>query len=56
MVHIHTPMRAGSEDAVSVVADGVDYIFDGIHGARGEHNVVRFHRVDGVEVCVEEGG
>lgn len=56
MLNVHTPVGAGSKDTVAVVADGVDDIFDGVGSAGCKDNVVGLDCVDGVEVCVEEGG
>lgn len=47
---IHTPMWAGSEDAVAIVTNGVDDVLDSINGSRCKDNVLRPHGVDGIEV------
>jgi hypothetical protein len=49
-------MRPRNENAVSIVANSVDYILDGIGRSCCEHNVLRLYCMNGMEVGVEELG
>lgn len=53
---IHTPVWARSKDAVAIVANGVDGVFNGLGGAGCEDYVLRLYSMNWFEVCVEEGG
>jgi hypothetical protein len=49
-----TPMWSRHENAVSIVADSVDYAFNPIGRSCCENNMLWFHDMNWIEVSVEE--
>jgi len=47
-------MWTGREDTISIVANGVDHILNGINRPGCEYNVLRLYSMDGIEVCIEK--
>lgn len=51
-----TPIRARNENAVPIIAYGVDQIVNGIAGPCSEHNMLGLNSMDRAHIAVEEIG